>query len=162
MSGSETGPAAKKVTTTYDGVQHYTALRELHANVVAMDCPYTGKGEEFSPGELVQAAIGGCMLLSMGAVAMRRELDIAGARIHVATVMTDSSPARIGSIDITVTMPRASPMKIGSGWKGRQTPAPSNTALIGISLYRFATTTRSRASRQHRSDGRLGEWKRTS
>lgn len=99
-------PLPKKVTTTYDGVQHCTALREPHANVVAMDCPYTGKGEEFSPGELVQAAIGGCMLLAMGAVAMRRELDIAGARIYVATAMADSSPARIGSIDITVTMPR--------------------------------------------------------
>ena len=106
MNGSESGPAAKKVITTYNGVQHCAARREPHGNVVAMDCPYTGKGEEFSPGELVQAAIAGCMLLSMGAVAMRRELDIAGAGINVATVMADSSPARIGSIDITVTMPR--------------------------------------------------------
>ena len=37
---------------SYDGGQHATAVNEPHHNVVAIDCPFTGKGEEFSPGSL--------------------------------------------------------------------------------------------------------------
>ena len=70
-----------------------------------MDCPHTGKGEEFSPTNMVEAAIGGCMLLSMGTLAMRSDLDISGARIDVTVAMTDKPRMRFGSIDITVDMP---------------------------------------------------------
>jgi hypothetical protein len=35
-----------------------------------MDCPYTGNGNEFSSGELDEAALADCMLLSMGVMAM--------------------------------------------------------------------------------------------
>ena len=36
----------------YDGAQHATALNEPHHNTVAIDCPFTGKGVEFSPASL--------------------------------------------------------------------------------------------------------------
>jgi uncharacterized OsmC-like protein len=54
---------------TYDGDQHATALREPFQNTVAIDCPITAKGDEFSPGNLLGISVAGCMLLSMGAVA---------------------------------------------------------------------------------------------
>lgn len=93
------------VVTTYDEAQHCTALREPHGNRVAMDCPYTGKGEEFSPGQLLEAALSGCMLISMGTVAQRAELDIAGARVHVALKATDKPRIRYTGIDIVIEMP---------------------------------------------------------
>jgi uncharacterized OsmC-like protein len=71
------------VRTTYDGPQHCSALKEPHGKTVAMDCPYTGEGEELSPGNLVEAALAGCILLSMGALATRNEIDISGTRIEV-------------------------------------------------------------------------------
>ena len=46
----------------YDGDQHATALKEPHHNSVAIDCPYTAKGDEFSPGNLLGISVAGCML----------------------------------------------------------------------------------------------------
>lgn len=94
------------VRTTYDGPQHCSAHKESHGKTVAMDCPYTGKGEEFSPTNLVEAALAGCMLLSMGTLAVRNEIDISGARIEVKISVTDRPVMRFDSIDVEVTMPR--------------------------------------------------------
>jgi uncharacterized OsmC-like protein len=68
---------------SYDGGQHATAVNEPHHNVVAIDCPFTGKGEEFSPGSLLALSVASCMLLSMGAIAQRDDLDIKGTVVDV-------------------------------------------------------------------------------
>ena len=94
-----------KLRITYDGDQHCTALREPLGNTVAMDCPYTGKGEEFSPGNLVGSALAGCMFLSMGAVAQRDNLDLTGAHVEVELANVEKPVSRIGSIDLAFTMP---------------------------------------------------------
>lgn len=91
-----------KLRVEYDAAQHCIALREPPGNTVAMDCPHTGKGEEFSPGNLVGAALAGCMFLSLGAVAQRNKLDITGACADVDLSLDDS---RIGRIDLLFTMP---------------------------------------------------------
>jgi putative redox protein len=93
------------VQTTYDSLQHCTALKESRAKTVSMDCPYTGKGEEFSPTNLVEAALGGCMLIAMGTIAMRHELDLSGARIDVSIAATDKPVMRFSEVDIEVNMP---------------------------------------------------------
>ena len=93
------------VQTTYDSLQHCTALKESRAKTVSMDCPYTGKGEEFSPTNLVEAALGGCMLIAMGTIAMRHELDLSGARIDVGIAATDKPVMRFSEVDIEVNMP---------------------------------------------------------
>lgn len=99
------GMEMASVRTTYDGPQHCSARRDPHGNTVAMDCPYTGKGEEFSPTDLVEAALAGCMLLSMGALATRNEIDISDTRIEVKISMTDKPVMRFGGIDIEIRMP---------------------------------------------------------
>jgi uncharacterized OsmC-like protein len=83
-----------KVQTTYDAPQHCGASRGPQGKTVGMDCPYTGKGEEFSPTNLVEAALAGCMLLSMGAPATRNELDISGTRVDVKISATEKPPIR--------------------------------------------------------------------
>ena len=105
MSTSEPNATDRRVVISHDGPQHCTAQRQPDGNTVAMDCPYTGKGEEFSPTNMVEAALGGCMLISMGTMAMRSSLDISGAKVEVKVSMTDKPCLRIGSIDITVDMP---------------------------------------------------------
>lgn len=50
---------------------------------VAMDCPYTRKGEELSPGNLLEGAEAGCMVISMWPTARlswRSRLPSAGSR----------------------------------------------------------------------------------
>lgn len=102
-------PPDRQVVTTYDAPQHCTAERRPDGNTVRMDCPYTGKGEQFSPTNMVEAAIAGCMLISMGTLAMRTGLNVSGAQIEVKATMTEQPRMRLGLFDITVTMPAGLP-----------------------------------------------------
>jgi putative redox protein len=95
----------RRIVITHDGLQHCTAERLPDGNTIPMDCPYTGKGVEFSPTNMVEAAIGGCILISMGTLAMRSDIDISGTKIDVKATMTDKPRMRLGAIGINVTMP---------------------------------------------------------
>ncbi len=86
------------LSTIYDSSQHCIAADATKHKFVAMDCPYTGKGEELSPGNLLEAALSGCMLLSMGAVAMRNEIDLVDTAINVELI--GSPPPKIGYTDV--------------------------------------------------------------
>ena len=79
---------------TYDGFQHCTALAYPQGKTAAMDCPYTGKGEELSPANMVGSGLAGCMLISMGTLAIRDEIDITGATVEgeQCTVDPDAHP----------------------------------------------------------------------
>jgi len=71
------------VKLTYDSDHHVTAIMEPQHKVVGVDCPYTGDGAEFSPANLLSISLGSCMLLSIGAVAHRAELDLSGTTVNV-------------------------------------------------------------------------------
>ena len=103
MNQSQMQTVSRTLEVSYDGSQHCTAVLEPQGKIVATDCPYTGKGEEFSPMNLVGTGLAGCMLISMGTLAMRDQLDISGARVHVELV---GSVKRIETIDLIFTMPR--------------------------------------------------------
>ena len=98
-----------KVSLTYDGFQHATSLQTERENArgkkVATDCPYTVKGEEFSPLELTGTGVAGCCLISMGTLAMRREIDISGTRLDIELSWTKKMD-RIGTINLTFNMAR--------------------------------------------------------
>jgi uncharacterized OsmC-like protein len=91
---------------TYDGFQHCTAQTAPQDKQVAMDYPYTGKGEELSPANLVGSGLAGCMLISMGTLALRDRIDIQGTRVDVDV----QGPAqRIESIHLTFHMAQPYP-----------------------------------------------------
>jgi uncharacterized OsmC-like protein len=94
---------SRTLEVSYDGSQHCTAVLEPQGKIVATDCPYSSKGEEFSPMNLVGTGLAGCMLISMGTLAMRDQLDISGARVDVKLAGSDK---RIETIDLTFTMPK--------------------------------------------------------
>jgi len=85
---------------TYDGDQHATALREPFQNTVAIDCPITAKGDEFSPGNLLGISVAGCMLLSMGAVAQRDHLDLRGTVIDIELTETSNPFPHVDTITL--------------------------------------------------------------
>jgi putative redox protein len=64
-----------------------------------------GKGESFSPTDLLATALGSCMLTTMGIVALRNNLDIAGATIKVEKHMTTTGPRRIARLPVTLHVP---------------------------------------------------------
>jgi uncharacterized OsmC-like protein len=91
---------------TYDGDQHATALKEPHNNSVAIDCPFTAKGDEFSPGNLLGISVAGCMLLSMGAVAQRDHLDLSGTVVDINLTETDKPFPHVDTITMDFGIPR--------------------------------------------------------
>ena len=93
-----------QVTTVYDSSQHCKATKIPQNIDVEMDCPYTGKGEKFSPGELLESALAGCMLISMGTLATRNNIDISGTKISIDIAATIDSVMRYTGITVNVEM----------------------------------------------------------
>ena len=96
----------KTLRLEYDGDQHGTAYKEPQSKRVAIDCPYTGKGEEFSPGNLIGIGVAGCMLLSMGAVAQRDQLNLQGTVVDIELTETNEPFAHIDTIHLVFNIPR--------------------------------------------------------
>ncbi len=91
---------------TYDGRQHATALKEPQHKSVAIDCPFTGKGEELSPGNLLGISVAGCMLLSMGAVAQRDHMDLSGTVVDIKLSETDKPFPHVDAVMLNFNIPR--------------------------------------------------------
>jgi putative redox protein len=64
-----------------------------------------GKGEAFSPTDLVATALGSCMLSIMGIYARQHDLDIEGTAVDITKVMA-ANPRRISEIKAVLTMPK--------------------------------------------------------
>ena len=63
-----------------------------------------GKGEAFSPTDLLANALGSCILTIMGIAAKTRRINIQGTRIEVTKIMSDN-PRKISKILIHIFMP---------------------------------------------------------
>jgi uncharacterized OsmC-like protein len=64
-----------------------------------------GKGQAFSPTDLVATALSDCMMTIMGIKAAERGIDLTGTTITTTKIMTDF-PRRIGEIIIEITFPK--------------------------------------------------------
>ena len=93
-----------KLQVTYEGDQHCTALKQPQSKIVAIDCPYSGKGEELSPMNMVGSGLASCMLISMGTLAIRDKIDIKGTSVDVEI---EHSKKRIESINLVFNMVQA-------------------------------------------------------
>lgn len=91
---------------TYDGDQHVTGVKEPNHNIVAIDCPYTGKGDEFSPASLLGVSLASCMLLSMGAIAQHHDLNLRGTVVDIELTGMDKRLPHVDTITIAFNIPR--------------------------------------------------------
>jgi len=75
-------------------------------NLIVTDAPTdnNGRGEAFSPTDLVSAALSSCMITIMGMVAEREGVDLKGLTSDVVKIMA-SNPRKIAEIQITFTHP---------------------------------------------------------
>lgn len=63
-----------------------------------------GKGEAFSPTDLVATALSDCIMTIMGIKARDKGLDLTGTIIETTKIMSDE-PRRIGEIIVEITFP---------------------------------------------------------
>jgi uncharacterized OsmC-like protein len=68
-----------------------------------------GKGERFSPTDLVGAALSSCILTTMAIVAEREGISLVGAKAQVVKEMVATPSRRIGSLHVKVQMPATVP-----------------------------------------------------
>lgn len=95
-----------KSTTIYEGGLHCSLVHEPSGAMVATDAPVdnNGKGEAFSPTDLVGAALAACMSTIMGIVAARKGIALEGMKVEVAKHMS-AAPRRIGKLEVVINVP---------------------------------------------------------
>jgi putative redox protein len=91
----------------YLGELRTTAKHEQSGSYIETDAPIDnhGKGERFSPTDLVATALASCMLTIMGIAANTHNIDITNTQCSVEKIM-ETAPRRIGKINIEVHFPK--------------------------------------------------------
>jgi putative redox protein len=106
-----------KITGEYQGDLHCTAVHGPSGNALATDAPKDnqGRGEAFSPTDLVATAYATCIATTMAIVARRHGVDLGGLRYEATKEMSAEAPRRIAKLTVQLWMPPAA----------RQAPAGS-------------------------------------
>ena len=96
-----------QVDMVYEGQLHCRATHGPSGAVLPTDAPKDnmGKGEAFSPTDLVATALGTCMLTTMGIVAQRNNIDLSGATVTVVKEMVTTPQRRIGRLPVVIRVP---------------------------------------------------------
>ena len=97
------------IQVEYQGDLHCKAVHGPSQAEINTDAPTDnqGRGESFSPTDLVATALGSCMLTVMGIQARTLKIDIAGATATVEKEMTGTAPRRIQSLAVKIHVPHA-------------------------------------------------------
>ncbi|HMO32094.1 MAG TPA: OsmC family protein [Lacibacter sp.] len=90
----------------YQGSLRTEALHLQSGTRIETDAPTDnqGKGERFSPTDLVATALGSCMMTIMGIKARDLQLDLTGTRLEIQKHMA-SDPRRISGVDVVIHFP---------------------------------------------------------
>ncbi|MCK9422426.1 MAG: OsmC family protein [Bacteroidales bacterium] len=94
------------VETIYIGQVRTESTHLKSGTKLMTDAPVDnhGRGEFFSPTDLVATAFGTCMITILGIAAQSQEFDIDGTRILITKIMADN-PRRIAEIVVELTFP---------------------------------------------------------
>lgn len=93
-------------TVIYQGNLRTEASHTRSGNTLITDAPpdNNGKGEAFSPTDLVSTALSSCMITIMGQLADRENIDLKGLRSEVTKIMS-ANPRKIAEIQVTFSLP---------------------------------------------------------
>jgi len=95
------------ISTNYLGELRCESTHGPSQTKLLTDAPVDnlGKGESFSPTDLVATALGTCMATTMGIFAQRHEIDLRGLRVTVEKEMTKEPPRRIARLTTELHLP---------------------------------------------------------
>ena len=90
----------------YEGNLRCQAIHVQSSTGIETDAPTDnrGKGERFSPTDLVCTALGTCMITTMAIKAVDMGIELAGTQVAVTKHMY-ADPRRIGKIEVVLTLP---------------------------------------------------------
>ncbi|MFN9630335.1 MAG: OsmC family protein, partial [Cyanobacteriota bacterium] len=95
----------------YGGDLRCSARHEPSASLLDTDAPTDnqGKGERFSPTDLVATALATCILPIMGIVANRHGWSLEGTTARVDKTMTTSGVRKIAQLEVWIALPSTLP-----------------------------------------------------
>lgn len=98
-----------EVTVRYLGNLRCEATHGPSGATILTDAPTDnhGKGEAFSPTDLLAAALPACMMTIMGIVAERHGIDLVGMTARCEKVMATDPPRRIAALRTVIEVPIA-------------------------------------------------------
>ncbi len=96
-----------EMNIVYQGELRCQATHGPSGASIVTDAPVDnhGKGQAFSPTDLVGVALGACMLTTMGIVAQRDGIDLKNSKVRVVKEMITSPSRRIGSLSVEMELP---------------------------------------------------------
>lgn len=94
-------------TVTYTGGLHCEATHTRSGSVIETDAPIDnkGKGERFSPTDLVGAALATCIVTTMAILGENHGINVDGTRCEMEKIMV-SDPRRIGELKVHIIFPK--------------------------------------------------------
>jgi uncharacterized OsmC-like protein len=117
----------------YQGNLRTQATHINSQNTLITDAPKDnhGKGETFSPTDLVCSSLASCQMTIMGILAQRIGINLEGLEAYVEKIMIDN-PRRIGRIKITYTCPKTLLLTVPEHEKLHRA---AMTCPVGLSLH---------------------------
>lgn len=96
-----------KISVRYTGDLHCAATHGPSKSEIPTDAPLdnNGKGEAFSPTDLVATALGTCMATIMAMAAQRHQIELKGMSVEISKEMSKDSPRRIARLASEIRIP---------------------------------------------------------
>lgn len=94
------------MTGVYEGDKHCEITHGPSKNIIQTDAPKdnNGRGEAFSPTDLVGAALGSCILTTMAIFGEKNGMDVKGSTFQVTKKMK-MEPRQIHELEVELTLP---------------------------------------------------------
>ncbi len=117
----------------YKGVLR-TEAKHLQSNtIIETDAPTDnqGKGERFSPTDLLATSLGTCMITTMGIKARNMNVDLTDTKISIQKIMK-ADPRRVGKVEVIFDFP--SSLKIDDNQK-QILENTAHTCPVAVSIH---------------------------
>lgn len=96
-----------KMSVDYEGDLHCTITHGPSGQILTTDAPIDnmGKGETFSPTDLVAASLASCIATTIAIYANRKGWNLRGMKLEIEKEMRSAPDRRIGRLPIKIWMP---------------------------------------------------------
>ena len=123
-----------QMTAEYIGGLRTTGTHVKSGNTIITDAPVdnNGRGEAYSPTDLVSSALCSCMITIMGIVAARENIVFEGITATIEKIMTTEPPRKIAEIRIAFTLPN--PQQL-SAKQAEVLKRAAHTCPVALSLH---------------------------
>jgi putative redox protein len=101
------------ISIRYEGQLHCQAQHGPSKTLLDTDAPVDncGRGESFSPTDLVATALGSCIATTMAIYAERHQIDLKGMTVEVEKHMSTDGPRRIAKLVTRLRLPAGIPVE---------------------------------------------------